>query len=278
MRRRHLLAAPVLLHRSRAHAAERLNRASLDPTFTETFDAPLSIYDPKTGSGRWKTNWDFGDQDGLSSRVLNDELQVYCDPSFNGINPFSQQDGRLTITADRAPPDTDLGKPYTSGLLTTARSFSQRYGYFEMRAKLPQGAGLWPAFWLYGPFDPTSTVPLYCGEIDVMEMLGKQPDIINCSAHWPTNPERTQQNSKTISVHVGSTAGFRSYGALWDEHTITYYVDDVTVAQMNNPGLDMPMTILANLAVGGVWGGNPTKSTSFPAHMVIESICAYQVR
>ena len=256
-----------------------LDRSRLHMSFEEDFRQPVSRFDPATGQGRWKTNWDFSDQATVASRTLNDELEIYSDSAYNGVDPFIHTDDGVAITAAPAaaadPRNAD--KPYTSGLLTTSRSFTQRYGYFEMRARLPQGAGLWPAFWLYVPLDPSMTVAEYPGEIDVMEMLGRQPDTIYCSAHWPANVARTAQRQRVIEVAVGSTADWRSYGALWTEQHITWYVDDNKVAAMANPGLHEPMMILANLAVGGGWGGPPTPATRFPAQFVIRSIRAYQL-
>ena len=263
-----------------ADTGSTLDRSRLTRTFTEDFRAPFSIHNPRTGQGRWKTSYDFGSPGGPSSRTLRDELQVYCDQAYNGINPFGQENRALTVTAAKNPAPSDplsAGRPYTSGLLTTSMSFHQCYGYFEMRASLPQGAGLWPAFWLAAQLDPAIAAPQFPGELDVMELLGKDPQTIYCSAHWPVAPMAARAEFKTMGRTVGNTQATRSYGILWTPENLAWFVDDTEVASMRNPGLHQPMAILANLAVGGSWGGPPDPSTLFPATMRIEHVYAYQV-
>jgi beta-glucanase (GH16 family) len=272
----------VLFQIASLHAAtgDRLDRSGLIATFSENFRQPLSLYDRGTGTGRWKTNFDFGWQEGSSSRVLNDEMQVYSDTNYNGVNPFLVRDGALTITARRNPLPSDprsASRPYTSGLITTSPSFRQLYGFFEARLSLPRGAGLWPAFWLTVPPDPAVTTPQRPGEIDVMEMLGRNPHTIYCSAHWPNDASGTQESSKTFEVALGDTQRPRDYGVLWTRDSLVWFVDDEEVARLANPGLHRSMVILANLAVGGQWGGVPNEVTVFPAQMVIEYVRAYRL-
>jgi beta-glucanase (GH16 family) len=260
---------------------DTLNRAGFRQTFADNFDHPISLYDRASRTGRWKTNYDFGAQDNdPSSRTLNGEMEVYSDPSYNNVNPFVLTDGGLAIVAavNRNPHErTSAGRPYTSGLITTATSFLQKYGYFEMAAVLPQGAGMWPAFWLAAPLDPRISTPQHPGEIDVMEMLGRDPTRIYCSAHWPDPDNPSGQGYKTMGVDIGRTDTLHSYGVLWTHTKLVWYVDGVEVRHMANPGLDRPMAILANLAVGGSWGGPPNAATRFPARMVIKYIRAYAI-
>ena len=273
-----LAAAALIVGRQavgQAIAGERLDRSKLILTFSDDFNGPVSLYDAKTGRGRWKTNYDFGAQSGVSSRTLPSEEEIYAAPDFDGVDPFTSFDNHLAITATRNPDPT--GKPFLSGLLTTSPSFKQTYGYFEIEARLPQGPGLWPAFWMGVPLDPAVTTPQFPGEIDVMEMLGKNPETIYCSAHWPINPQASRAAYKTMPVSVGSTARPRRYGMLWTRETLTWFVDDREVARMVNPGLNRAMVILVDLAVGGQWGGPATGATQFPARMIIDYIRAYRL-
>lgn len=274
----------LLVREPSALAAERnsLDRSKLVLTFAEEFDEPLSLYDPKTRTGRWKTNYDFGFQGGgPSSRTLGDELEVYSDPSYNGINPFVQGKNSLDLTAAVNPSAQDplnAGKQFTSGLLTTSLSFQQAYGYFELTVALPQEAGLWPAFWLAVPLNPAVSSPQFQGEIDVMEMLGKDPATVYCSAHWPQDKTALTQYSKTVAISVDKTASAHTYGVLWTHADLIWFVDDREVMRMANPGLDQPMMILVNLAVGGHWGGPPNGATQFPATMRLFGLHAYRVQ
>lgn len=245
-------------------------------TFDEEFNS-LSLYNGV--SGTWNPTYGYGSNlNNFASHVHGEEKQIYVDPAFTGttsaalgVNPFSIQDGILNITA--APTSSALmdalgGYQYTSGLITTQQSFQQTYGYFEMSAKLPEGQGFWPAFWLLpaGGWGPP--------ELDVMEMLGNNPSTIYTTAH---STATGQLQSTTFASNVADTsAGFHSYGVDWEPDQITWYFDGQPVAQTATPpDMHSPMYMLANLAVGGNWPGAPDATTSFPSNMQIDYIRAY---
>ncbi len=265
----------LLWSQSTARATNSIDISRLRSTFSEEFRTPLSLFNPQTGKGRWKTTYDWGG----GARTLNDELEVYSDQLYNGINPFKMTREGLAIVADidrdRAGP-RNANKPYTSGLLTTSASFRQLYGYFEMKAALPAGAGLWPTFWLNVPIDPTNPNPQYLGEIDIVEMLGKDLQTIYYTAHYPVDDAGTRANYKQITAKVDGRVQFRSYGLLWTKSDLVWYIDRKETGRMANPGLHRPMMIFVNLAVGGAWGGPPNADTRFPAQMVIRYIRAYR--
>ncbi len=125
---------------------DALNLTGYKLTFDDEFNS-FSSNGPSNpsitgGTGTWDTTYSYGE------RHLNDEQEFYSDPTV-GVNPDSASGGVLDIHAAPATSATNTGGlPYTSGVITTDHSFNQEYGYFEMRAELPQGAGLWPAFWL----------------------------------------------------------------------------------------------------------------------------------
>lgn len=213
---------------------------------------------------------------GIGGYANNGEKQWYVNPEYqpsNGApalpNPFSISNGILTI---HAAPAADIIKPtiggqdYTSGVLSTYHEFSQTYGYFEMRAQLPAGNGLWPAFWLL-PADGT-----WPPEIDVMEQLGRDPTTIYTSIHTSASGA-----SQTGAESVGNTSlSFHTYGVDWEPDTITWYFDGQKIYQTATPAdADAPMYMIANLAVGGHWPGNPDSSTPFPADMKIDYLRAY---
>ena len=164
--------------------------------------------------------------------------------------PFSDTNGALDITA--APTSALPGASYTSGGLTTAASFAQTYGYFEINAELPAGAGMWPAFWLL-PLNHDGT------EIDSPEVLGNDPNTIYLSAH------STPANYTTLAVQGPNTStGFHTYGVDWEPTTITYYLDGNDVGSIPTPAdMDTPMYMLLDLAVGtaGSWSGAATGET-----------------
>ncbi len=214
-----------------------------------------------TGAQGWMT------QGGASWRTLagNNEAQYYSDSSV-GIDPFSDTGGVLTITA--APGSNPLGLPYNSGIITTEKSFNFQYGLVEVSAKLPAGAGLWPAIWLL----PSSLD--WPPEIDIMEMLGNDPTMIYVSTH--SGPDNI---SSSLPVYVGDTThAFHTYGLDWEPNTITWYFDGNAIRTVATPSdMQQPMYLLINLAVGGAgsWPGAPASASEFPAQMSIDYVRIY---
>src|SRR5689334_13293123 len=131
--------------------------------FRQTFNDDFNSLNASPGgsANQWATT-----AFGIRTLPANGEQEYYSDSSV-GVNPFSTGDGALTITA--APGSNPLGLPYNSGEISSQALHSQTYGYFEMRAQLPSGQGMWPAFWLM----PTNGGP---GEIDALEAFGASHD------------------------------------------------------------------------------------------------------
>jgi beta-glucanase (GH16 family) len=153
---------------------------------------------------------------------------------------------------------------YSSGLIQNKKSFAQKYGYFEMLCKLPSGKGLWPAFWLM-----PSNGNRY-PEIDIFELLGHEPNKIYTTQH-------TDEGSMHIEAWEQFTTKFNKIGLEWDEHKLTLYVNDNVAGGGIIPNKSHePMYMIANLAVGGHWPGNPDEHTPMPAEFEIKHIKAYQ--
>ncbi len=245
-------------------------------TFGESFDRLRTPW----GGGRpndhvWRTTYGDGAHSDVSSRTLkgNKEVQLYVDPTMTdgqgrslGLNPFAVHDGVLDIVADRTKPQNLAGLSgygFTSGLISSQPSFSQLYGYFEARLKLPEGKGLWPAFWML-PAD-LSWPP----EIDVMESIG-DPKTAFMSVH------SAMMKTQGVEVHA-SSAGFHTYAVAWDEKKVIFFLDGVEEGRAQTPAdMHKPMYVLANLAMGGDWAGTPTPVTPFPAKFSIDYIRIYR--
>lgn len=163
-----------------------LDKSALHLTFSDEFNT-LSLWNGS--SGTWDSNFWWGAANG-STLADNNERQWYIDTGYGptkSVNPFDVDDGVLTITAARAPAEIRPyinNYEYTSGLLTTFESFSQTYGYFEIRADMPDRQGTWPAFWLL-PADGS-----WPPELDVVEMRGQN---------------RTTSFSVRIAIRRGAT-------------------------------------------------------------------------
>ncbi len=251
-------------------------------TFDDEFNS-ISLYNSSTGNGTWKTSFISGNQTGSQSwmsRTLqpNSEQEIYVDPSYAGsgttalgLNPFSINNGVLTITATNTP-TADLAVlnnyKYTSGLLTTEKSFSQTYGYFEMKAELPSGQGVWPAFWML-PADGS-----WPPELDVMEQIGGKN--VYQTSHYVDSSGAAVATGFSSYVPTNAT-GFHTYGVLWTPKTLAWYVDGVEVATTATPAeMNKPMYMLVNLAVGGNWPGSaPSNFTS--AQMEVDYVRAYSL-
>ncbi len=241
-----------------------MTEQALDLTgYTLTFDDEFNAFSWHGGGkqGTWNTTYAYGE------RKLNDELQYYADP-FQDIDPFSLRDGALVITATpSADPARTWGQPYVSGVITSLGSFSQQYGYFEMRAKLPAGQGLWPAFWML----PVEHV--WPPELDILEAFGSEPNQL----HWAALTATSLGNAGDwVGLPADTTRGYHRYGARWTAQTLTYYFDGEPVAQAATPAdMNQPMYLIANLAVGGHWPGDPFPNTPLPAQLAIDYIRAY---
>lgn len=258
---------------------------SLRRTFFDDF-AKLDL-----DSGRWTPHYD-GGYDEVNRRWQGydwvvkrtapaaHEQQIYVDPNYKGtasgplrLNPFRTGTGNgLTITADRVPAELANALPgflFTSGLLTTRKSFLQQYGYFEMRGKVPAGKNLLPAFWMI-PWDKS-----WPPELDIMEAPGHVPDKIVSTVHWKEPGGQLKASGcRTDLADFGNA--FHTYGALWTPERIVYYIDRKPVAQIATPpGFDKPMYMIVNLAVGGNWVGMATPDASMPVKFDVKHIAAY---
>jgi beta-glucanase (GH16 family) len=224
--------------------------------------------------GIWRTTFGDGTQLGLDRRSLptNGEFELYVDPLLMdadgnlGLNPFRVVDGHLDIVATHTPaallPRLDHYH-YISGMISSQPSFAQTYGYFEMRAKIPGGPGLWPAFWLL-PADQT-----WPPEIDVMESVG-DASYVYSTVHSTLRP------AVEIEGRVTPDA-YHTYAVSWDSRRVFFYVDGKEMGrQATPPDLHKPMYMIANLAVGGDWPGPPNSATVFPATLSIQYIRAYR--
>jgi beta-glucanase (GH16 family) len=228
-------------------------------TFDDEFNSFTST---PQGQGTWQSTL-------YGARTLsnNGEQQYYSDSTV-GVNPFSVQNGELTITA--APGSNPDGLWYNSGAITTLGTFSQQYGYFEMRAELPQGAGMWPGFWLL-PTDHS-----WPPEIDALEAFGAPNGGQGGSNLAHVNAISSvpgQSGGEWIAIPGDIYNGYHTYGVDWEADHITYYIDGAAVGQIATPDdMHKPMYMNANLAVGGNWVGSPAGET---AQMKIDYIRAY---
>ena len=212
----------------------------------------------------------------------NNELEYYTDSPKN----VSVHDGNLVITARKESHKGPDGKTwnYTSARLKTLGKFAQAYGRFESRIKIPAGQGIWPAFWMLGEDIEKVDWP-NCGEIDIMENIGKEPSTVHGTIHGPGYSGAGGIGS-AYSLPNGRkfTDGFHVFAVEWEADTIRFFVDDVLYATRTRTELptekkwvyDHPFFGILNLAVGGDWPGNPDASTVFPQRMLVDYVRVYR--
>jgi beta-glucanase (GH16 family) len=209
-----------------------------------------------------------------------------CDHDQNELELYqpdniSVNNGVLTLQAEKKTVNATNGQTYnyTSGMITTGPTsdssddtrFSFKYGYMEMRAKVPAGQGLWPAFWTL----PTTLN--WPPEIDVFEILGNAPNVLNMHYHYPNGTDDGGDDGVKWTGPDFS-AGWHTYAVDWEPNAITWYVDGVQRRTYTDASkiTANPMYLIANLAVGGDWPGSPDASTQFPAQFQIDYIRVWQ--
>jgi amino acid transporter len=212
----------------------------------------------------------------------NDELQFYTD---RGRNAFLDGDGVLVIQALRERYEGGaVTREYTSARLKTQGRFEQAYGRFEARIKVPRGQGIWPAFWLLGADIPTVGWPR-CGEIDIMENIGREPSIVHGSIHGPGySGGGSLTAAYTLPGGAAFADGFHVFAAEWEPGVVRFHVDGNlyhtrTPADLR-PGqtwvFDHPFFIILNVAVGGNWPGHPDATTVLPQSMLVDYVRVYR--
>ena len=228
------------------------------------------------GTSPDSSKWAFDIGNGASGWG-NSELEYYTNRTDNCAMDGS---GNLVITAKN---ESFGGSSYTSARIKTQDLFTQTYGRYEARIKTPYGPGLWPAFWMLGSDVATNTWPK-CGEIDIMELRGLQPNIVLGTIH---GPGYSGGNAITASYALENNRfdlDFHVFAVEWNAEKIDFYVDDylyesISKSTVNTKGdwvYDHPFYLILNVAVGGNFGGNPISTTPFPQQMTIDYVRVYK--
>ncbi|MCA0981889.1 carbohydrate binding domain-containing protein [Exiguobacterium aestuarii] len=236
-------------------------------------------------------NW-IVDKDGnpVAAGWGNNEKQFYTDKNENAF----VKDGKLVIRAKKEQASDQFGTyDYTSAKLTTKGTFSKTYGRYEMRAKLPTGKGLWPAFWML-PEEDRYGGWAASGEIDIMESWGSQPDKVAGTIHygetWPNN----KYTGKDYHFAEGDGIDkWHTYAVEWEPGEIRWYVDGQLYQTQNDwyakeankaskysypAPFDQDFYLIMNLAVGGWFDGDVDETTPFPAEMEVDYVRVFDLK
>lgn len=207
----------------------------------------------------------------------NKELQAYTSSPSN----VSVKNGCLLITARKE----SLGNAaYTSGRIVTKGKGDWLYGRIEVRAKLPEGRGVWPAIWMLPTDNQYGRWP-HSGEIDIMEFVGFEKDTVHATIHTGAY-NHTKKTDKGAAIKLpDSKDGFHIYSCSWSKDRLDFYVDDILYHSFENDGrgdsstwpFDCSFHIVLNLAIGGNWGGmRGIDDSIFPQTFYVDWVRVYQ--
>ncbi|WPR73014.1 glycoside hydrolase family 16 protein [Flavobacterium sp. NG2] len=239
----------------------------------------LSFAQPKSKKLVWEEdfktkelnnkNWNIELGDGCPNCGWgNNERQLYTNENHTLVN------GKLVITAKKE------GDKYSSTRITTKGKKEFQYGYIEAKAKLPIGHGIWPAFWMLGANIDQVGWPK-CGEIDILEYVGKEPKMVFTSLHTQDSHGNTVNTKKTSIDNIEE--GYHLYAIDWTKEKIDFFVDNTLVYTFNPINkteaiwpYNQPFYLIINMAIGGSFGGPEVDDTIFPQDFCIDYIKVYQ--
>ena len=278
--------------------AENTSSADTDWTSTENTEVQFEP-DSSVDLAEWNLVWsdEFGEAVGISPDSSrwefdiggdgwgNAEYQFYTDRTENVA---TDGDGNLVITARRENiPGSSCwygGCQYSSARLLTSGRFEQKYGRIEIRARIPFGQGIWPAFWMLGSNIESVGWP-DSGEIDIIENIGREPSSVHGTVHGP-GYSAGEGISGAFSLPDGGRFSdeFHVFAIEWSPSEIRWFSNGEhyhTVTPTSLPFgakwvFDQPFFLLLNVAVGGLWPGYPDTTTTFPQSMHVDYVRVYE--
>lgn len=206
----------------------------------------------------------------------NNEWQYYTSRTNNA----RIENGHLVIEARK---ESFSGADYTSARLKTQGKASWRYGRIEARIQIPRGQGIWPAFWMLGT-NITSVGWPKCGEIDVLENIGREPTTVHGTVHGPGYSGGDGIGGAfSLSNNAAFADDFHVYAVEWTTNSIQWFVDGQQYFSLTPASLPSgaawvfaePQFLILNVAVGGNWPGNPDATTEFPQRMLVDYVRVY---
>jgi beta-glucanase (GH16 family) len=245
-----------------------------DPTFPATRIVFQDEFNDPAGTRVNQSKWTIDPGTGQ-----NGEAEYYT----NGDNAATDGQGHLVMTARK---ETVGGRDYTSHRMNTGGKFTFQYGRVEARIKVPKGQGFWPAFWMMGADFLTGRPWPYNGEVDIMEVLGKDTFTSYSTLHAPMyNGGGGYGGSYKAAGGADLSNDYHTWAAEWDSKGIKYFLDGTQVFYASKETVentrgawvfDHPFYIILNLAVGGDWPGPVDATTPFPSQMLVDYVRVYQ--
>jgi beta-glucanase (GH16 family) len=197
-------------------------------------------------------------------------------------------DGQLVLTGERQQMICPNGssRAYTSGMVSGEGRAAWRYGWFEVRARVPEGRGLWPAIWM-SPRDNVYGRWPASGEIDLMELRGDRPRTARVNVHYLDTLDRRAQSPHDVNASPGDgfAEAFHTFGLRWEPNLMVFTVDGLEIHTVRNwsssvgsadAPFDQEFFFRLNLAIGGNYPGSPDETTSWPARFEIDWVRVFQ--
>lgn len=244
-----------------------------DPTFPATRLVFADEFNGANGAKPDTAKWTY--DPGVPQ---NGEIQYYTP---NSENASMNGAGQLVLEARKQDYE---GRQYTSARMNTSNKFSAQYGRVEARIKVPKGNGLWPAFWMMGSDFLQGRPWPYNGEIDIMEILGRNTNELYTTLHAPAYNGAGGYGQKYTSP-VDLSQDFHVYAVEWDSKGMRFFLDNTlvfnaakdTVENTRGPWIyDHQFYVILNLAVGGDFPGPIDATTPFPSRMLVDYVHVYQ--
>lgn len=247
-------------------------------------DIPDEGYSTPTSYSGYTLAW--ADEFDGESLNLDNWSYILGDGGFgnNELQTYTKERENLYLTDDCMVIEAQKwGESYKSARIRSLGKQEFKYGRIDIRAKMPIGQGIWPALWMMGN-DSESTGWPGCGEIDIMEYLGHDPNITHGTVHYGVDWTQHKFKGQSYTLPNGSfDENFYVFTIIWEENSIEWYVDDIyffgiTSSDIGNETwrFDHPFYFLVNMAVGGDWPGSPDSSTKFPQRMFVDYIRVFQ--
>ena len=218
-------------------------------------------------------SWTF--ETGNNNGWGNSELEYYTDRTQNVF----VSGGNLVLEARAEPYNTFK---YTSTRMITKNKKIFKFGRIDVRAKMPKGKGIWPALWMLGNNIDQVNWPA-CGEMDILELLGHEPNKIYGTMHWGNSTAAHASKGTSYTLPTGSfDQQFHVYSLIWKMNDLRVLIDDqefLRVASTDVSGtypFNSDFFFIFNIAVGGAWPGSPDNNTVFPQRMVVDYIRVFQ--
>jgi uncharacterized protein (TIGR03437 family) len=254
-----------------ASAATQIN-VTVANTSTPAATSPMVVwsdeFDAAAGTAPDSTKWtnDLG-----ANGWGNNELENYTKSTANA---YQDGNGNLIIEAIK-----NADGSYTSARIKTQGLYEFQYGTVEARIKIPYGQGIWPAFWMLGNNIATGGWPA-CGEIDIMENIGKTPATVYGTVHspGPGNPPPDASSGGSYNLPSGNLSDdYHIYAVQWSDQSVKFLLDGQQYFQATPSMLPSsswvfqhPFFIILNVAVGGNWPGYPDATSTFPQKMLVD--------